>query len=175
MPKSRSEKRDIVAGIADQFKRMKGAAFVSVSGFTMNHADALRAKARAQNVDIFISKKTLLTLAAKEAGVEGVVPDALQGSILTAVSYGDEVTAAKVLKDFLKDKEIGSLVAGVLENCLIGTADVKRVADLPSKEQLLGMLVRTLNATPTGFVNVLAGNLRGLVNVLGAVKEKKTA
>jgi large subunit ribosomal protein L10 len=75
----------------------------------------------------------------------------------------------------LKDKEIGSLVAGVLENHLIGTADVKRVADLPSKEQLLGMLVRTLNATPTGFVNVLAGNLRGLVNVLGAVKEKKTA
>ncbi len=175
MPKSRSEKRDIVAGIADQFTRMKGAAFVSVSGFTMNHADDLRAKARAQNVDIFISKKTLLTLAAKEAGLEGVVPDALQGSILTAVSYGDEVTAAKVLKDFLKDKEIGSLVAGVLENRLIGTADVKRVAELPSKEQLLGMLVRTLNATPTGFVNVLAGNLRSLVNVLGAVKEKKTA
>ena len=175
MPKSRLEKREIVAGIADQFKRMKGAAFVSVSGFTMNHADALRTKAREQNVDIFISKKTLLTLAAKEAGVEGVVPDALQGSILTAVSYGDEVTAAKVLKDFLKDKEIGSLVAGILENRLISTNDVKRVADLPSKEQLLGMLVRTLNATPTGFVNVLAGNLRGLVTVLDAVGAKKTA
>jgi len=173
MPKSRSEKRDIVAGIADQFTRMKGAAFVSVSGFTMNHADELRAKARAQNVDVFISKKTLLTLAAKEAGVEGVVPDALQGSILTAVSYGDEVTAAKVLKDFLAGKEIGSFVAGILENRLIGTDDVKRVADLPSKEQLLGMLVRTINATPTGFVNVLAGNLRGLVTVLGAVGAKK--
>ena len=80
-----------------------------------------------------------------------------------------------MLKDFLKDKEIGSLVAGILENRLINTADVKRVADLPNKDQLLGMLVRTLNATPTGFVNVLAGNLRGLVTVLGAVGAKKTA
>lgn len=175
MAKTRSDKRAIVAEISDQFKRMKGAAFVSVSGFTMTHADALRSKARENNVDIFISKKTLLLLAAKDAGVDGVVPDALQGSILTAVSYGDEVTAAKVLKDFLKDKEIGTFVAGILENRLIGATDVKRVADLPSKEQLLGQLVGTLQAPISGFVRVLAGNLSGLVTVLDAVKAKKNA
>lgn len=175
MAKTRSDKRAIVAEISEQFKRMKGAAFVSVSGFTMTHADALRSKARENNVDIFISKKTLLLLAAKDAGIDGVVPDALQGSILTAVSYGDEVTAAKVLKDFLKDKEIGTFVAGILENRLIGATDVKRVADLPSKEQLLGQLVGTLQAPISGFVRVLAGNLSGLVTVLDAVKAKKTA
>lgn len=175
MAKTRSDKRAIVAEISEQFKRMKGAAFVSVSGFTMTHADALRSKARENNVDIFISKKTLLLLAAKDAGIDGVVPDALQGSILTAVSYGDEVTAAKVLKDFLKDKEIGTFVAGILENRLIGAVDVKRVADLPSKEQLLGQLVGTLQAPISGFVRVLAGNLSGLVTVLDAVKAKKTA
>lgn len=175
MPKSRLQKRDIVAGIADKFRTMKGAAFVSVSGFTMEQADELRSKAREQNVSIFIAKKTLLVLGAKEAGVEGVVPDALQGSILTAVSMTDEVGAAKVLKDFLTGKDVGSLVAGVLEGKLIGTADVKRLADLPGKEQLLGQLVGTLQAPISGFARVMAGNLQGLVTVLGAVQGKKTA
>lgn len=175
MPKSRSEKRDIVAGIADQFRRMKGAAFVSVSGFTMQQADALRAKAQENNVEVFIAKKTLLTLGAQEAGIQGVVPEALQGSILTAVSYGDEVSAAKVLKAFLKEHEVGALLAGVLEGAMIGKDDVKRLADLPSKEQLLGQLVGTLQAPVSGFVRTLSGNIRGLVTVLGAIQEKKTA
>ncbi len=175
MPKSRSQKRDIVAGIADQFKRMKGAAFISVSGFTMQQADVLRTKARENNVEVFIAKKTMLMLGAKEAGIEGFVPDVFDGSILTAVSYGDEVSAAKVLKTFLKENEVGTLLAGVLEGKLIGKDDVKRLADLPSKEQLLGQLVGTLNAPVSGFVNVLAGNLRGLVTVLGAIKGTKTA
>ncbi|EKE18810.1 MAG: hypothetical protein ACD_9C00226G0001, partial [uncultured bacterium] len=50
---------------------------------------------------------------------------------------------------------------------------VKALAKIPSKEQLLGQLVGTLNAPISGFVNVLAGNLRGLVQVLNAVKEQK--
>ena len=175
MPKSRSEKREIVAGIAKKFSTMKGAAFVAVSGFTMAQADELRSKARENNVDIFIAKKTLLELGAKEAGIDGLVSEALQGSILTAVSYSDEVSAAKVLKTFLTGKEIGTLLAGVLEGKMIGQADVKRLADLPGKEQLLGQLVRTINAPTTAFVNVLAGNLRGLVTVLGAVSAKKSA
>lgn len=175
MPKSRSEKREIVADITQKFSTMKGAAFIAVSGLTMAQADELRSKARENSVDIFIAKKTLLELAAKDAGIEGLVSDALQGSILTAVSYSDEVSAAKVLKTFLTGKTVGTLLAGVLEGKLIGQDDVKRLADLPSKEQLLGQLVRTINAPTTAFVNVLAGNLRGLVTVLGAVSAKKTA
>lgn len=175
MPKSRSEKREIVADITQKFSTMKSAAFIAVSGLTMAQADELRSKARENSVDIFIAKKTLLELAAKDAGIEGLVSDALQGSILTAVSYSDEVSAAKVLKTFLTGKTVGTLLAGVLEGKLIGQDDVKRLADLPSKEQLLGQLVRTINAPTTAFVNVLAGNLRGLVTVLGAVSAKKTA
>jgi len=175
MPKSRAQKRDIVAGIAEKLSAMKGAAFISVSGFTMAQADTLRSKARENGVDIFIAKKTLLLLGAKEAGIDGFVPDALQGSILTAVSYGDEVSAAKTLKDFLKGNDIGALIAGVLEGKMIGKEAVGRLADLPSKEQLLGQLVRTINAPVSGFVRVLAGNLQGLVTVLGAVKNQKVS
>ncbi len=144
----------------------------------MEDADKLRAQAALQDVEVFITKRTLLELAAKEAGIEGMKADGLEGSILTAVGYSDEVSAAKVLKEFAKskqtkDKNAMKLVAGILEGKLMNTEEVTRLADLPSKQQLLGQLVGTLNAPISGFVNVLAGNLRGLVTVLGAIKEKK--
>lgn len=173
MAKTRAQKAEVVAKIADRLKRMKGAAFSQAMGYTMEDADKLRAKAAEKNVEVFVAKKTLLTLAAKAAGVSGVDREALDGSVLVAVSYSDEVSAAKLLKDLAKEKETIKIMAGVLEGKLVSESEVKRLADLPSKEQLLGQLVGTLNAPVSGFVNVLAGNLRGLVTALKAVQEKK--
>ncbi len=173
MPKTRAEKAEIVAKVADRFKRMKAVAFSSVAGYTMTQADALREKAREANVDVFIAKKTLLKLAAAEAGLPQLTDDMLDGSVLTAVAYGDEVSAAKLLKELTKTNDKMSLLGGLLEGKLVDADGVKRLAALPSKHQLLGQLVGTLNAPVSGFVNVLAGNLRGLVTVLNAVKEKK--
>lgn len=172
MPKTRSEKADIVAKIADRFRSMKAAAFSQTSGFTMEDADKLRAQAAEKNVDVFIAKKTLLLLAAKEAGIE-IDASKIEGSILTAVGYGDEVSAAKLLKDLSKQKDTMKLVAGVLDGRMMSKEEVTQLASLPSKQELLAKLVGSLNAPVSGFVNVLAGNIRGLVTVLGAIKEKK--
>ncbi|MFZ2682348.1 MAG: 50S ribosomal protein L10 [Patescibacteria group bacterium] len=181
MPKTRAQKAEIVAKVADRLKRMKAAAFSQVSGYTMADADKLRAKAAEQNVEVFITKRTLLAIAAKEAGIEGMATDGMDGSILTAVSYADEVSAAKLLSDLAASKKLESkdklvtmqLIAGILEGKFMNADEVKRLASLPTKQQLLGQLVGTLNAPISGFVNVLAGNLRGLVTVIGAIKDKK--
>ncbi len=181
MPKTKAQKAEIVAKVADRLKRMKAAAFSQVSGYTMADADKLRVKAAEQNVEVFITKRTLLALAAKEAGIEGMDANGMEGSILTAVGYADEVSAAKLLKELATSKKFESkdksltmqLVAGILEGRFVNAEEVGRLAALPSRQQLLGQLVGTLNAPVSGFVNVLAGNLRGLVTVLGAIKEKK--
>lgn len=173
MPKTRAQKAEIVTKLADQFARMKAVAFSSVTGYTMPQADALRKKAKEANVDVFIAKKTLLKLAAEQAGLPQLTDDMLDGSVLTAVAYGDEVSAAKLLKELTKENDKMSLLGGLLEGKLVDADGVKRLAALPSKQQLLGQLVGTLNAPVSGFVNVLAGNIRGLVTVLNAVKEKK--
>lgn len=172
MAKSRAQKSEIVAKIADRLKRMKAAAFSQVAGYTMEDADKLRAKAAEQGVEVFVAKKTLLTLAAKEAGIE-INPKDFEGSVLTAVGYNDEVSAAKLLKELNKEKDSIKLFAGVLEGKLMNAAEVAQLASLPGKQQLLGHLVATLNAPVSGFVNVLAGNMRGLVTVIGAIKDKK--
>lgn len=172
MPKTRAQKAEIVTKVADRFKRMKAVAFSSVSGYTMAQADSLRQKAREADVDVFIAKKTLLKLAAQEAGLPELVN--LDGSVLTAVAYGDEVSAAKLLKELTKQNDQMSLLSGVLEGKVVDADGVQRLAALPSKQQLLGQLVGTLNAPVSGFVNVLAGNIRGLVTVVSAIKDKKT-
>lgn len=172
MAKTRQQKEDIVAGIAENFKAMKSAAFSSISGFTMNQANELREKAAEQGAKVFIAKKTMLELAAKEAGLEGIDPRNLEGSILTAVAE-DEVAAAKLLHELTKENEDIQLVAGVLEGKALSADEVKQLAALPSKQELLAQVVGSLNAPVSGFVNALAGNMRGLVTVLGAIQDKK--
>lgn len=174
MPKTRAQKADIVSDLADKFRKMKSAAFSSVSGYTMGQANSLRAKAAEQNVEVFVAKKTLLERAIRDAGVQ-VDRSALSGSILTAVSYGDEVSAAKLLKALSKENDQVQLVGGLLEGKVLTSAEVVQLAALPGKQELLGQLVGTLNAPISGFVNVLAGNLRGLATVLTAIKDQKTA
>lgn len=174
MPKTRAQKQEIITKIADDFRAMKAAVFTSIGGYTMEDADSLRAKGKEQGVKSFVAKKTLLERALKEAGFD-VNIDGLEGSILTSVGFNDEVSAAKLMADFGKKREAIQLVGGILEGKLMDAKAVKTLATLPSKQQLLGQLVGTLNAPVSGFVNVLAGNLRGLVTVLGAIKDKKTA
>jgi large subunit ribosomal protein L10 len=80
-----------------------------------------------------------------------------------------------MMAKFVKGRETMSFVGGILENKGIEPSMVTSLSKLPGKQELLGQLVGTLNAPISGFVNVLAGNLRGLVNVLNAVKDKKPA
>ena len=97
----------------------------------------------------------------------------MEGQVAIAMANMDEVSAAKIIDIFAKTNENVKLLGGVLGSTVMNAAEVKALAKIPSKEQLLGQLVGTLNAPISGFVNVLAGNLRGLVQVLNAVKEQK--
>ena len=172
MPKTRAQKEQQVTEAADKFGRMKAAVFAQVGGFTMADADELRTKAREAGMSTFVMKKTLLTRAMQEAKIEGVDAKSFDGSILTVIGFEDEVSPAKTVAEFTKKHESLTILSGILENKLIDASMVKSLAKLPSKQQLLGQLVSTLNAPVSGFVNVLAGNLRGLVTVLNAIKEK---
>jgi large subunit ribosomal protein L10 len=174
MPKTRAQKEQIVSELSDDFGRMKGAVFTSISGYTMPDADGLRAKGRDVGVKFMVAKKTLLTRALKNAGIE-IDRGQLEGSVLTAVGLEDEISAAKIVSAFLKDREGMKILGGIMEGKLIDAAAVKTLARLPGKQELLGKLVGSINAPVSGFVNVLAGNLRGLVTVLNTVKDKKTA
>ena len=174
MPKTRAQKSEIIDELGDKFTHMKSAVFTKVSGYTMEDANKLREKGRAVGVEVIVAKKTLLVRALENNGFK-IDRNDLEGSILTTFGFNDEVAAAKLIADFAKEREQMVIVGGILEGVFVGSAAIKQLATLPSKEQLLAQLVRTLNNPLSGFVRVLAGNLRNFVSVLNAVKDAKNA
>jgi large subunit ribosomal protein L10 len=91
------------------------------------------------------------------------------------MGYEDPVSPAKVLTDFAKDHKVFEIKVGVMDGVVLDNNQIKALADLPSRDVLLGMFVSALNSVPTGFVRVLAEIPRQFLNVLQAVKDQKEA
>lgn len=175
MAKSRKQKELTLGDLTEQLGKAKSVVFADVKGLTVKDATFLRNKARKENVGVLVAKKTLMRLAFKKAGYEGVDPGALQGSLVMVTGFDDEVAPAKLAAEFAKDHEALKIVAGVLERKLVDAASITALSKLPSKQELIAKAIGSIRAPLSGLVNVLSGNLRGLVNVLNAVKDRKAA
>src|SRR5688572_16773733 len=173
MAKLRSRKEAEVKEFIAGFKNANSVVFADLAGLKVNDANSFRRTAKKDDVAINTAKKTLLRIALKEAGVTAVDPNNLGGSVSMLFGMGDAVAPAKVLEAFRKDHESIKILGGLLDDQWMSAEQVKALAKLPSKQQLIGQLVGTLNAPISGFVNVLNGNLRGLVVALNAIKEAK--
>lgn len=172
MPKTRVQKQGTVEELVDVLKGAKSAVFATYEKLPVKEIETLRRSAKEQGVYYMVVKKTLLQIAMKEAGYD-VDAKAIPGNFATLFGFEDEVAPAKIVAAFAKEHEAMKIVGGALERKSMDAASVKALAKLPNKQELRGMFVHTLQAPITGFVNVLAGNLRGLVQVLNAIKESK--
>lgn len=174
MAKTKQQKTDIVDDIADKFSRMKSAVVVDFRGLKVKDAQKIREKTWLEQVDYDVVKKSLLKLALEKAGLgESIDPKKLNGNIGVVTGYDDEIQAAKFAADASRECEAFKILGGFLEKQYVGVDKIIMLAALPSKVELLAKMVRSIQAPVSGFVNVLAGNLRGLVRVLGAIRESK--
>ncbi len=173
MPKTKQQKQTSISQLAQDLKAAKVAVFANFQGLTVEQSQDLRGKCRVEGVSVLASKKTLVKRALDEAGLTGIDPTDFVGGIATFIGKEDETAAARVVNNFAKIHELVSIFGGILEGKYISATEVKNLANLPNRQQLLGKLVGTLNAPIAGFVNVLADNFRNLVNVLNNIKEAK--
>jgi len=176
MPKSKIQKKEILSNLADKIKKSKSIIFTGFNALGVKDNENLRVKLRAENSEYYVAKKTLINRAFKDSKIDGLNTKDFVGKIAAIFSYEDEVAPAKIIGEFRKDKEKQDKIfflGGILENKLLSKEEVESLAKLPSKHELYAKLVGSLNAPISGFVNVLGGNLRNLVNVLKAISEKK--
>ncbi len=172
MPKTKQQKEATLASLTDGLKGAKASVFANFQGLTVAEADELRNSCRKEGIKVIVAKKTLLKKTFEELGIEAD-PKVFEGGVATFFGEADEVAPARIVNDFAKKHEVVAIFGGTLEGKYIDAVFVKNLASLPSKQQLLGQLVGTINAPVSGFVNALAGNLRGLVSVLNNIKEAK--
>ena len=113
--------------------------------------------------------------ALQAASYTGASIDAFAGNVAIGLGYSDHVALPKTVAEFVKKHaEQVKILGGALDHAFVDASAIKHLATLPSREELLAKLVGTIQSPVAGFVNVMAGNLRGLVNVLNAVKEAKS-
>lgn len=168
----RPEKAGKVAELKDLLTSYKGVVLVDYCGLTVAEDTELRSKMREAGVKYMVAKNTFIRIAAQEAGIEGL--DAyLEHNTAVAFSAEDPVAPAKILNDFSKDHKALEIKAGILDGKVIGLDEVKAVAELPSREELLAKLVGSMQAPISGLVNVLQGTIRNFVYTLEAVRQKK--
>ncbi len=172
-------KQAIVAKLKDQLTSAKGVVLTSYKGLTVAQDTELRRELRANGVTYHVVKNTMLRLAAKDAGIEGL-DSHLEGTTAFAFSAEDAVAPAKVICDFMKKnklEEAGILTVkvGMVEGKVIDEKEVKALASLPSREELIAKLLGSMNAPISNTVNVLQGVIRNAVYVLEAVRAQKAS
>ncbi|MEK7096666.1 MAG: 50S ribosomal protein L10 [Patescibacteria group bacterium] len=170
MAKTRTQKEEQIAKLESQIETMKSAVFVDYKGLKVKETEELRKKLAQENVDFNVTKNTLAKKALSEKGIE-ITPEIFEKPVAIAFAKDDEVTGPKGVNTFAKDHESLEILGGILEGKFIDATMVKKLALLPSREQLYAKVVGSIASPLSGMVNVLSGNLRGLVNVLNSYKE----
>lgn len=166
-------KKAVVAEIAEDIKNAPATIIVATRGLTVEEDTELRNELRAAGVKFVVRKNTLAQKAVESLGIEGA-EEFFKGptAIATSASYTD---AAKVLVKYEKKHEEITVKGGIVEGKTVDHDQVKELANMPSKEELIARALGGFNAPISGLVNVLNGNIRGLVVALNAIAEKQSA
>jgi large subunit ribosomal protein L10 len=162
-----------VKDLTERFKSVKGMILTEYHGLTVEEISELRAKLRPAKSEYVIVKNTLSEIALKEIGVD--VGDNFVGPTAIVFETEDIVSPAKIVVEFAKSHEKLKIKSGFFDGKFISEGTVKQLSDLPSKEVLIAKMLGSMNSPISGFVNVLAANIRGLVTVLDAIAKKQAA
>jgi large subunit ribosomal protein L10 len=168
----RSDKEQLVAVLSDKIKGAKVLYYTDFTGLNVKRMTELRRRFRRAGVEYVVIKNTLAARAATDAGLDAAV-DRLRGP--TGVVIGtDAVVAAKVLADFARENDQRPEVkGGMLEGKVLDAAQVKKLALMPSREQMLAELGVGLQSPLAGFVGALNGLVYMFAGALDALKTQR--
>jgi large subunit ribosomal protein L10 len=169
---NREVKERKVAEIKKDLDSSRVVVITDYRGLTVAQISNLRRTLNKEGVKYRVVKNTLALLAARQSGLDDL-EQYLQGP--TAIAYGndDPVTPVKLLFKFAKENDQLSIKGGALEKNVLNESELRRLSELPSREALLARTLGCFQAPLVGFLSVLQGNIRKLVYVLDAVREKK--
>jgi large subunit ribosomal protein L10 len=163
----RSEKLEIINQLKTQLEESALIALVNFKGITVEEVNKVRRTFEAAGVQ-YVVRKNKLVLKAIDGTEKQGLNQYLQGMTGLIFSGDDGIAAAKVIRDTVKEFKGKTFVlkGGFFDGDVIDGKTVEKVADLPSKEELLSTLLRTLQEGPRQVLGVIQGPARDLVNLL---------
>jgi large subunit ribosomal protein L10 len=167
------EKADVVAELAEAFRASSAAVLTEYRGLTVKQLQELR-RAMGADTTYSVTKNTLTKLAAQAAGRTGL-ESLLSGPTAVAFVKGDPVEAAKGLRDFGKANPALVVKGGVLDGKTLTTDEIRKLADLESREVLLAKLAGAMKASLTQAVYLFNAPLAQAARLAGALQAKAQA
>ncbi len=166
----RPEKEQLVTELSDKIKGAKALYYTDFTGLNVKRMTELRRQLRKAGVEYVVIKNTLAMRAVNESGLIG---ERLRGPTGVVVTK-DPVVAAKLLTDFAKANDARPAVkGGVFEGASIDEAQIKKLAAMPSREQMLADLGAGLMSPMAAFVGALNGMMYMMVGALEALKTQR--
>ena len=174
MELSLDQKKAVVSEVSEVAANAHSAIAAEYLGLSVGDMTALRAKARESSVYVRVVKNTLAKRAIEGTDFE-CMSDVLVGPLVLAFSQEDPGAAARVIRDFAKEND--KLVVKVVSigGKLLAPGDIKRLADMPTKEQAISMLMGTMKAPIEKLARTLAEPHAKLVRTVAAIRDQKQA
>jgi large subunit ribosomal protein L10 len=167
---NKTEKQKLVGELTDKIKGAKALYYTDFTGLNVKRMTELRRRLRKAGVEYVVIKNTLALRAINEGGLTGVRLRGPTGVVVTR----DPVVAAKLLSDFAKENDQKPAVkGGLLDGAIIDQAQVKKLASMPSREQMLAELGAGLQSPMAAFVGALSGMMYMMVGALEALRSQK--
>lgn len=170
MALTKEHKKELLERLKELFQSSSASVASDFSGLQGVEITELRKAMKNNGIDLIVTKNTLVKKALDDAGLE------IDESILdlpVIFAFGeDEVQVCKSLNEFAKEHEKFEILGGIINSEKADVMQVKSLALLPGREELQGKLVGILVAPTYGLVNVLNGNIRGLVSIINQYKDK---
>ncbi len=169
-------KEEAVQKLNELFQNARSAILTDYQNIDSPSITAFRAHVRGRSVEFCVVKNTLAKKAAKNTPFE-LLDDKFKGPVSLVVSRDDLIAPAKALSDYAKtgDGKSPKVLCGLVEGKVITPEEVKALADLPSKEELISSMLSVFQGPSRNFACVFASLLRKLVGTLDAVREKKAS
>jgi len=177
---SRTKKDEVVKELNEALDSAKIVVFTDFKGMDVNSLTNLRNKVRESGGRYLVAKKTLIKRVLDEKKIKDLNPLEMEGQIGIAFGTTDSVSTSKVVYQTQKEGKILRILGGIMDPSnsleqfqILSDNEIIELAQLPTREELLAQVVGSIKAPISGFVNVLRGNLTGLVYALKAIQNNK--
>lgn len=169
MALTKVQKQKIIEDLREKIARQKAMILVGISGLKVKDISQLRKKLKGVDAQLKVVKKTLAEMVFKEKKL-AFEKDKFKEEIALVFAFKDKILPAKTAYQFSRENENLKILGGFIENKFKEAGEIITLAQLPSREELLVKLIGSLNSPISGLVNVLGGNIKGLLQVLTQVK-----
>jgi large subunit ribosomal protein L10 len=168
----RNKKETFVSEMNGRLKKAQATFLVDYQGLNMVAMDKIRGELRKVDTEFQVVKNRLLKLASQDTDSKSIEAQFV-GPCAIAITYTDVVSPAKVLIDLIKEIKTLGIKAGQISGRPMDFNDIKKLASLPSREQLLSQVLSAMQAVPTSMVRVMNGIILKMLFVLKAIEEQK--